>query len=101
MKRILISVLGGVMIPLSLTGSAILIVEILGIHWLEPLARLLLMAVAWPLKIFSRVFPQATGVILEGPSSSALVATIIVDFLVYSLVSYSILVLLEKKQRML
>jgi hypothetical protein len=101
MKRILISTLGGVLIPLSLAGGAILIVEVLGLHLLEPLARLLLLAVAWPLRIFSRVFPQPSGVLLEGPSSAALVATIVLDFLVYALICYSLLVLLEKKKRIL
>jgi hypothetical protein len=89
MKRLLLALTGGIIIPIILFGVTFFLTHILELDQLEWLAYLLLLAVVWPLKIFDPLFP--TGGMKFVPSNEALSATVICDVLVYSLLTYLVL----------
>ncbi len=63
-----------------------LITDILNIRRLEPAAELLIMAVAWPLRLFGYLFPPDE--LVFGPTKEALLASVILDVLIYSTLTY-------------
>ena|SRR5256885_9168104 len=98
MKRILLSLIGGVVIPTLLLFIVFFMMHIFELTPLEPLAYALLIMVIWPLKIFNRIFP-AEGMAF-GPTDAALIGTAICTVLFYSILTYGILWLRAKRKRL-
>ena len=96
MRRVVLSLFGGVLVPVSLFGMGVLIMDILGLRKLEPIARVLIVAAAWPLKIFGYIFPNDE--LALGPTNEALLATVILDILIYSTLVYLILSLRAERK---
>ncbi len=88
MRRFLIAITGGILIPLFLFGFTMMTAESLEHQWgLEWLANLLMFSFVGPMVIWERVFPSCPSC---GPADTAIVATIVTVFLFYSLMTYLI-----------
>lgn len=96
MMRILKSIAGGILIPLLLFLLA-MAGDTSDVGWLERAAFAPFAAVVWPLFIFSPLFPPPP----ECPSCvatlPAVVASVVVDFLAYALMTYAALRLYERR----
>ena len=91
MRRLLISIGGGVLIPVSLFALTMMAGESLehdlGMGWL---ASALMFSFVGPMALWERVFPHSPPCPSCGPTDSAMVATIVTDFLFYSVLVYLI-----------
>ncbi|MCA1591817.1 MAG: hypothetical protein LC754_04015 [Acidobacteria bacterium] len=91
MKRIILSIVGGVSITFLLAAIPYLLVEVLKIEWLEAVAEVVIMADVWPVIITRLVFPQPHDALLFDIQDTALRAALIIDVMVYSLITYVVL----------
>lgn len=98
MKRLFLSLAGGVLFPASFLVMTLMITDILGLRELKPVAKLLFLAVAWPLKFFSYMFPADDSDF--SPTSEALIASALVDLFLYSMLSYVFLWLRARRKRL-
>lgn len=96
MRGFLISIAGGIFIPLFLFAFALMAGESLE-HWgLGWLANLLMFAIVGPMAIWERVFPHALACPSCGPTDTAIVATLVTVFLFYSISTYIITVVIQR-----
>ena len=100
MRGLLISVSGGVLIPLFLFAFTMMAGESLehdrGLGWLT---NLLMFSFVGPMLLWERVFPHLPPCPSCGPTDAAVVATILTDFLFYSTLTYLIRVVIERLRR--
>jgi len=100
MRRLFISITGGIFIPLVLFGFAMMLVEPLEHKWgLGWMANLLMFSFVGPVAIWERVFPHLTPCPSCGPTDRAIVATIITVFLFYAVLTYLIQVVAKRLRR--
>ncbi len=97
MRRLLIAFSGGIFIPHLLFAFTGLVGEFLeyemGMEWA---VHLLLYFFVGPLKIWDRVFPPPPSCPSCGPTTAALIATVITVFIFYALLTYLIQIMIEK-----
>ena len=100
MRRLLISISGGVFIPLVLFAFTMMAGESLehdrGMGWL---ANALMFSFVGPMALWERVFPHSPSCPSCGPTDSAIVTTIVTDFLFYSVSVYLIQVIAGRLRR--
>jgi len=97
MRRLLISISGGVFIPLLLFALSMMMVERLEHNWeMGWLAILLMFSIVGPMVIWERVFPHLPACPSCAPTDTAIVATIVTVFLFYSLLTFSIQLVIER-----
>jgi hypothetical protein len=100
LRALLISFSGGVLIPLLLFATAMMLGESLEHRWGHGwLANLLMFSVVGPMVIWERVFPHSPSCPSCGPTDTAMVATIVTVFLFYSISTYLIQVLIGRFRR--
>ena len=100
MRRLLISICGGIFIPLSLFAFTATVGETLEYDMeMEWAVNLLLYSFAGPLKIWDRTFPPPPSCPSCGPTTAALLATVITVFIFYSLLTYVVQVMIERLRR--
>ena len=100
MRRLLISVSGGVFIPLLLFAFAMMMVERIERNWgMGWLANLLMFSIVGPMAIWERVFPHLPACLSCGPTDTAIMATIVTVFLFYSVLTFSIQLVIERLRR--
>ena len=97
MKRLLISICGGLSIPLVLFVAAATLLPLLQQLDMEWAARFLFDTFMWPLRIWAPIFPNPCESC--GPSDAAIIATIITDFLLYSSLTHLIQVIIARARR--
>lgn len=90
-KRLLLALAGGLLMPTLLLGLAVFLMEVLNAGRLEWLADLCFVVVAWPLKIYSQLFPPHAGCIGCSFTDAAMILTAVTDWIVYSLLTYVVL----------
>lgn len=99
-RGLLISVTGGIFIPLLLFAIAMMLGESLehdrGLGWL---VNLLMFSLVGPMVIWERVFPHSPPCPSCGPTDTAIVATILTVFLFYSILTYLIKVVIHRLRR--
>jgi len=91
MKRIILSIAGGLSITFFLAAVPYLLVEVLKLEWLELVAELMLVAVIWPVAITGLIFPRPHDVLLFDIQDTALRVALVVDVIVYSLLLFIVL----------
>jgi hypothetical protein len=97
MRRLLIAITGGILIPLFLFGFTMMIAESLEHRWgLGWLANLLMFLIVGPMAIWERVFPSCPSC---GLADTAIVATIVTVFLFYSITAYLVHMVIGKLRR--
>ena len=96
MKRILKSVAGGILLPLLLFFLA-MAGDTSDVEWLERAAFVPFAAVIWPLFIFTPLFPPPPECPSCVPTLSAVASSVVVDFIVYALITYTALRLYERR----
>jgi hypothetical protein len=89
MRRLLISIAGGLILPLGFYT----LIESVGGYLefemnMESTARVLAYAFLWPLLLWSWVFPPPPSCPSCGPTDAALVAAVITYFIFYSALTY-------------
>jgi len=100
MRGLLISITGGVFIPLLLFAFTMMLGESLEHDWgLEWLANILIFSFVGPMAIWERVFPQLSSCPSCGPTDTAIVATIMTVFLFYSISTYLIQMVIKRLRR--
>jgi len=100
MRGLLISITGGIFIPLLLFATTMMLGESLEHDWgLGWLANLLMFSLVGPMAIWERVFPHSPSCPSCGPTDKAIVATIVTVFLFYSVSTYLIKVAIERLRR--
>jgi hypothetical protein len=98
-ERLFLSLVGGILIPFVLMLSTSLVGESfdeLGKEWV---VDGLMYSFVGPLKIWARVFPPPPSCSSCGPTNAAIIATIVTDFLFYSLLTDLLQIMIEKIQR--
>jgi hypothetical protein len=96
MRRLLISVTGGIFIPLLLFAFTMMMVERIEQKWgMGWLANALMFSVVGPMAIWERVFPPPPSCLSCGPTETAIFATIVTVFLFYAVLTYLIQVALN------
>ena len=90
-KRIILSLVGGVSITSLIAAIPYLLDDVLKIEWLEAVAGLVILADVWPVIITRLVFPQPHDALLFDIQDTALRAALIIDVMVYSLIIYVVL----------
>jgi len=95
MKRFLIAIAGGFVIPGSILGFALLVD--VGLN-LEPVATPFYWIVAWPLCIFSFIFPGTNPIYEDEVTRAAWIASSLLDVLIFSVLTYTFLWWKQKKQ---
>lgn len=97
MRRFLVAITGGILIPLFLFGFTMMTAEYLEHDWgLEWLANLLTFSFVGPMVIWERVFPSCPSC---GPADTAIVATIVTVFLFYFVLTYLIQMVIGRLRR--
>ncbi len=97
MRRLLVSITGGILIPISLFALTMMLGESLEHRWgLGWLANLLMFSFVGPMAIWERVFPHSPSCPSCGPTDTAIVATLVTVFLFYSVATYLIHVLIKR-----
>ncbi len=88
-KRLLLSIAGGIAVPLLLVVIAMII------HMIFPqqremawLGAIYFWVAGWPLKIFNVIFPSSPNCPDCGPVGVAVMATMICDVIIYSSLIY-------------
>ena len=100
MRGLLISISGGIVIPLLLFGFTMMAGESLEHDWgLGWLANLLMFSVVWPMTIWERLFPTSPSCPSCGPTDTAIMATIVTAVLFYSMLTYLLRVLFVRFRR--
>jgi hypothetical protein len=97
MRRLLISVGGGISIPILLLAFASLVGEELDRRGMEWAVDLLFFSFMGPLKIWERVFPPPPCESC-GPTTAALIATIVTVFVIYASLTYLVRVIIERSR---
>ncbi len=97
MKRLLISIGGGLLIPVLLLAFAALVWELLEMVGMRWAVELLFYTFLWPLKIWTTVFPHSFSSC--GPTEEAIIATIITDFLFYSSLTHLVQMIIARIRR--
>ena len=100
MRRLLISIGGGIFIPLLLFAFTMMVGESLeydlGMGWL---ANLLMFSFVGPMVIWERVFPAPPSCPSCGPTDAAIIGTIVTVFMFYFLLTYLIQMAMERLWR--
>ena len=100
MRRLLISIGGGIFIPLLLFAFTSMVGESLeyrfGMKWF---ANLLIFSFVGPMVIWARVFPPPPSCPSCGPTDAAIIATIVSVFLFYFLLTYFVQMAIERLRR--
>jgi hypothetical protein len=96
-RRLLISVGGGISIPILLLAFTSLVGEELDRRGMEWAVNLLFFSFMGPLKIWERVFPPPPCDSC-GPTTAALVATIVTVFVIYASFTYLVRLLIERSR---
>ena len=99
MRRVLISLSGGIFFPLVLLGFTSFIGEKLDRRGMEWVVDILFSSFTVPLKIWERAFPAPVACPSCGPTAAALIATIVTVFIAYSLLTYLIQVIVVRFPR--
>lgn len=100
MRGLLISISGGIFIPLLLFAFSMMVGESLEHDWgLGWLTNLLIFSFVGPMVIWERVSPHLPSCPSCGPTDTAIVATIVTVFLFYSVSTYLIKVAIERLRR--
>jgi hypothetical protein len=94
MTRILKTIAGGILIPLLLFFLA-LAGDTSDVEWIEYAAVIPFTAVVWPLSVFSQFFPPSPGCFLCF-GLTLIAASVVVDFLLYALLTYAALWMIER-----
>jgi len=96
MKKLFISIAGGVFIPLLLFVFTMMMVERIEQNWrMGWLANVLMFSIVGPMAIWERVFPPSPSCLSCGPTDTAIIATIVTVFLFYAVLTYLIQVALN------
>lgn len=98
MRRTLVSISGGVFIPLLLFAFTMMMVERLDKWGLGWLANVLMFSIVGPMAIWERVFPRLPSCPSCAPTDPAIVATIFTVFLFYFVLTYLIQLLIERRR---
>jgi len=96
-RRLLISVGGGISIPILLLALTSLVGEELERRAVEWPIDLLFFSFMGPLKIWERVFPPPPCDSC-GPTTAALIATIVTVFVIYASFTYLVRLLIERSR---
>jgi hypothetical protein len=97
MRRLFISISGGLLIPLLLFAFTMMMAERLERDWgLGWLANLVAFLCVGPMAIWERVFPHSPSCPSCGPTDTAIAASIVTVFLFYAGLTYLIQVVVEK-----
>jgi hypothetical protein len=96
-RRILISVAGGIFIPILLLAFTSLVGGELDRRGMEWAVDLLFFSFMGPLKIWERVFPPPPCDSC-GPTTAALIATIVTVFVIYASLTYLVGVIIERSR---
>ena len=94
MKRLLISIGGGLLIPILLFALLPLVGPLLQMAGAEWALNLLMHSFLGPLKIWMPIFPNSCPSC--GPTDEAIIATIITDFLFYSLLTHLVQMIIAR-----
>jgi hypothetical protein len=95
MRRLLISIFCGVLVPSLMLGFALLMDVGLG---LEPIATPFYWIIGWPMYVFARVFPGGNPLYPDEVTSAAFMASLLFDVLIFSLLAYVLLRSREKNR---
>jgi len=95
MRRLLISFAGGITIPIVLLALTSLVGEQLEQRGMEWPVDLLFLSFMGPLRIWERVFPPPPCDSC-GPTTAALAATILSDFVIYASLTYVVRLIIER-----
>ena len=98
MRKLLISITGGVFIPLLLFGFTMMTAESLEHKW-GWLVNLVMFSFVGPMAVWERVFPHLPPCPSCGTTDKAIVATIVTVFLFYSVFTYLIQLVIGKLRR--
>jgi hypothetical protein len=85
MRRLLISIVGGVFIPSFMLGFALLMDVGLG---LEPITTPFYWIIGWPIYVFARIFPGNNPLYPDEVTRTAFIASLLFDALIFSLLTY-------------
>jgi hypothetical protein len=96
-RRLLTSVGGGIAIPILLLAFTALVGEELDRRGIDWAVDLLVFSFTGPLKIWERVFPPPPCESC-GPTTAALVATIVTIFVIYASLTYLVRVIIERSR---
>jgi hypothetical protein len=96
-RRLLISVGGGISVPILLLAFTSLVGEELDRRGMEWAVDLLFFSLMGPLKIWKRVFPPPPCESC-GPTTAALIATIVTVFVIYASLTYVVRVIIERSR---
>jgi formate/nitrite transporter FocA (FNT family) len=98
MKRLLLSIAGGVLIPILAFGGAVLIGESPNLRWLS---RAFVWAFGWPLALLKPLMPNSENAshIAALTRLALYLATPVLDVPVYSLLTYILLSWRAKQRR--
>jgi hypothetical protein len=101
MKRIIQSINGGISTTFLLAAIPYLRVEVLKLERLEAAAGTIIMADVWPVIITRLMFPKPHDALLFDIQDTALRAALVIDVMVYSLLTYAVLRWRAKRERLL
>ena len=95
MRRLLISIFCGVLVPGQMLRFALLTDVGLG---LEPIATPFYWILGWPMYVFTRVFPGRNPLYPDEGTTAAFVASLLFDVHIFSLLTYVLLRWREKNR---
>ncbi len=94
MKRFLLSLCGGLLIPISLFIVFLLSAALFEMTRMDWVVKIAFYSIAWPPDVWEPIFPNSCESC--GPTDEAIAATIATDFIFYSLVTYLIQLLIGR-----
>jgi hypothetical protein len=95
MTRILKAIAGGILIPPLLFFLA-LAADTSDMEWIEYAAVIPFTALVWPLSVFSQFFAPTPGCFSCFATLTLIGASVVVDFLLYGLLTYAALWMIER-----
>ncbi len=106
MNRILLSLVGGILIPMVLGLSSVFMMDVLyeqwGIIWLDWLAQIFLYLVAWPLAFIGLFLPASDSANPNAPfiRQTLYLTALLCTVVTYSLLTYGVLWWRERRRRL-
>jgi hypothetical protein len=97
MKRIYISIAGGILVPLLLGISSVFLMDVVyeqwNLTWLDWLAKTLLAMVAWPLVLVGPLMPASDNPNPMAPNirMALIIVAMVLDIVTYSFLTYLVL----------
>jgi hypothetical protein len=105
-KRPLISIVGGILIPLVFGLSSLFMMDVIyeqwGITWFDWLAQILLYLVAWPMALIGLLLPSSDSADPNAPliRRTLYLTALLCTVMTYSLLTYGSLWWYERRKRL-